>query len=92
MEHTNVIIRPLITEKTTHLSQTRNSFAFEVHKDANKVQIKNAIESIYSVIVTGVRTQNRKGKPRRGKFGYTQTSSWKRAIVTLDENHKIDLF
>jgi large subunit ribosomal protein L23 len=92
MEYTNVIIKPLITEKTTHQQQTRNSYAFEVNNDANKHQIKSAVEKIYSVKVTDVRTMNRKGKPRRTKSGFSHTGHWKRAIVVLDEGSRIELF
>lgn len=92
MDHTQVIIRPLITEKSTHQAATRNSYAFEVHKDANKPLIRNAVEKIYNVKVIDVRTMNRKGKPRRSRHAMTTTSDWKRAIVVLDENSRIDLF
>ena len=92
MDHTNVIIKPLVTEKSTHQQATRNSYAFQVHPGANKQQIKQAVEKIYEVKVTDVRTMNRKGKPRRAKFKMTKTSDWKRAIVVLDENSRIELF
>jgi large subunit ribosomal protein L23 len=81
-----------VTEKSTHQQQTRNAYAFQVHADANKYQIKDAVEKLYHVKVTDVRTMNRKGKPRRTRFKMTQTSPWKRAVVVLDENSRIDLF
>ena len=92
MDNTNVIIKPLITEKSTHQQNTRNAYAFEVVASANKGQIKRAVEQIYNVKVRDVRTMNRKGKPRRSRFKMTTTSDWKRAIVVLDENSKIELF
>ena len=92
MDDINVIIRPLVTEKTTHLQQTRNEYAFEVHREANKQQIARAIEELYSVRVNDVRTMNRKGKPRRAKHRMTTTGEWKRAIVVLAEDSRIDLF
>ena len=92
MDHINVIIKPLVTEKSTHQQQTRNAYAFQVHADANKYQIKDAVEKLYQVKVVDVRTMNRKGKPRRTKFKMTTTSPWKRAVVVLDENSRIDLF
>ena len=92
MDFTNVIIKPLVTEKSTHQQATRNSYAFQVHPGANKQQIKNAVEKIYDVKVTDVRTMNRKGKPRRAKFKMTTTSDWKRAIVVLAEDSRIELF
>jgi large subunit ribosomal protein L23 len=92
MDNTKVIIKPLVTEKSTHLQQTRNVYAFQVHGKANKPQIKQAVEQIYNVKVVDVRTMTRKGKPRRTKFKMTTGPDWKRAIVVLDENSKIDLF
>lgn len=92
MDNTNVIIKPLITEKSTHQQNTRNTYAFKVNPSANKQQIKQAVEKLYEVKVVDVRTLNRRGKPRRSKFKMTTTSAWKRAIVVLDENSRIELF
>ena len=92
MDHINVIIKPLVTEKSTHQQATRNAYAFQVHASANKYQIKDAVEKLYDVKVVDVRTMNRKGKPRRTKFKLATTSDWKRAVVVLDENSRIDLF
>jgi large subunit ribosomal protein L23 len=92
MDKTQVIIRPLITEKGTHLQNTRNAYAFEVTRVASKPEIRKAVEKLYKVKVVDVRTMNRKGKPRRNRYGVTHTSEWKRAIVVLDENSRIDLF
>jgi large subunit ribosomal protein L23 len=92
MDYTNVIIKPLVTEKSTHQQATRNSYAFQVHTGANKQQIKDAVQKIYDVKVTEVRTMTRKGKPRRTRTGYAKTSDWKRAVVVLDENSRIELF
>ena len=92
MDSVNVIIRPLVTEKSTHQQQAQNTYAFQVHHGANKAQIKDAVEKIYSVKVLDVRTMNRKGKPRRTRYRMTTTAGWKRAVVVLDENSRIDLF
>ena len=92
MDTNAVIIKPLITEKSTHQQATRNSYAFQVHTEANKHQIKDAVEKLYNVKVADVRTMTRKGKPRRSKFKMVHGPEWKRAIVVLDENSKIDLF
>lgn len=92
MDTTQVIIKPLVTEKSTHQQQTRNAYAFKVHPDANKPQIKQAVEKIYNVKVVDVRTMTRKGKPRRSKYKVVHGSNWKRAVVVLDENSRIDLF
>ena len=92
MDSNSIIIKPLVTEKSTHQQTTRNAYAFQVHAGANKLQIKHAVEKIYDVKVTDVRTMNRKGKPRRAKFRMTTTSDWKRAVVVLEENSRIELF
>jgi len=88
----SVVIRPLVTEKGTHQSESLNAYAFEVAPTANKAQIKQAIEKIYDVKVVDVRTANRKGKPRRtGRFS-GKTRHWKKAVVELHEDNHIDLF
>lgn len=92
MDDINVIIKPLVTEKSTHQQTTRNAYAFQVNKDANKQQIRRAVEKLYSVKVRDVRTMTRKGKPRRSRYKVTQGSDWKRAVVVLDENSRIELF
>jgi len=92
MDTNNIIIKPLITEKSTHQQNTRNAYAFQVNPDANKQEIKHAVEKIYEVKVRDVRTMTRKGKPRRTRSGYAKTSDWKRAVVVLDENSRIELF
>ena len=92
MDSNSIIIKPLVTEKSTHQQNTRNSYAFQVNQQANKHQIKDAIERQYNVKVVDVRTMNRKGKPRRAKFKMTTTSAWKKAIVELDANSRIELF
>jgi large subunit ribosomal protein L23 len=92
MDSNSIIIKPLVTEKSTHQQNTRNSYAFQVNAAANKHQIKDAIERQYNVKVVDVRTMNRKGKPRRSKYKMTTTSGWKRAVVVLEENSRIELF
>jgi large subunit ribosomal protein L23 len=92
MDNTNVIIKPLITEKSTHQQNTRNTYAFQVAQGANKHQIKEAVETLYSVKVVDVRTMTRRGKPRRTKLRVVHESAWKRAIVELAEGASINLF
>ena len=92
MDNTNVIIKPLITEKSTHQQTTRNAYAFQVSLAANKTQIKEAVEKLYNVKVADVRTMHRKGKPRRSKTKMTTTSDWKKAVVVLNEDSRIELF
>lgn len=87
-----VIVRPLITEKGTFQSRALNAYPFEVSPEANKAQIKQAVEKIYNVKVLGVRTANRKGKPRRVRNRSGRTRRWKKAVVVLDPEHHIDLF
>lgn len=86
-----IIIRPLITEKNTNL-MTLNKYCFEVDRNANKTQIKQAVEAIFEVDVTKVNTMNVRGKmKRRGRqTGYT--ADWKKAIVTLAAGNRIELF
>lgn len=92
MDMHDIIIRPLVTEKGMHQSQALNAYAFRVHQDANKAQIRQAIEKIYNVKVVDVRTANRKGKPRRSRYTWSKTSDWKKAVVVLDADSHIDLF
>ncbi len=88
----SVVVRPLVTEKGTFQSQAMNAYAFEVTPDANKAQIKQAIEKIYNVKVQEVRTANRKGKPRRNRARWGKTRHWKKAVVVLQSDFHIDLF
>ena len=92
MDNYNVIIRPLITEQGMHFANTRGAYPFEVHRKANKIQIKNAVENIYSVKVDKVRTANRQGKLRRRGRNTGRTSDWKKAVVFLKPDYHIDLF
>jgi large subunit ribosomal protein L23 len=103
MDVYHTIVKPLVTEKGTHQASvshraTRSmparggSFTFEVHPDATKPMIKQAIEKIYSVKVLSVRTANRRGKARRVRASIGMTAGWKKAVVTLDADSHIDLF
>ena len=103
MDIYHTIIRPLVTEKGTHQSQVSfeasgsrpargGAYAFEVHQDANKAQIREAVEKIYNVRVSSVRTSIRSGKRRRYRATFGQTSSWKKAVVVLKPDYHIDLF
>jgi large subunit ribosomal protein L23 len=86
-----IILRPLITEKNTNL-MAFNKYSFEVDRDANKGQIKRAIEEIFNVTVTKVHTMNMRGKLRRRGMNFGYTADWKKAIVTLAEGDRIELF
>jgi large subunit ribosomal protein L23 len=87
-----VILRPLVTEKSVHRSQRNNQYSFEVNPLADKEDIRSAVEELFDVKVTKVRTQNRKGKPRRYRFKYGSTKLWKKAIVSLDGEDRIAFF
>ena len=87
-----VVLRPLVTEKGMHRSTRLNQYAFEVSPLADKDLIKQSVETLFNVTVLQVRTQNRKGKSRRHRFRSGRTKDWKKAIVTLDKEHRIDFF
>ena len=92
LEPHQILLRPLVTEKGVHRATRHNQYAFEVHRDATKSDVKRAVEDLFDVKVAKVRTQNRKGKIRRYRYRYGRTSDWKRAIVQLDPEHRIDFF
>ncbi|MFN4259541.1 MAG: 50S ribosomal protein L23 [Gemmataceae bacterium] len=87
-----VILRPLITEKGTHQSTHRNAYTFEVNSWATKTEIKKALEDLFGVRVEKVRTQTRLGKKRRFRFRVGRMPNWKKAIVTLHEEDRIEFF
>ncbi|MFC1705493.1 50S ribosomal protein L23 [Planctomycetota bacterium] len=86
-----IIKRPVVTEKTTDAATDCNAYAFEVLLDANKIEIRKAIEKIYKVKVKKVRTQRVRGKWKRVGRSYGRTPQWKKAIVSLQEGESIDL-
>jgi large subunit ribosomal protein L23 len=92
LEPHQIVLRPLVTEKGMHRSTRLNQYAFEVNPEADKEAIKDAVESLFNVSVTKVRTQNRKGKPRRHRFRYGYTKNWKKAIITLSNEDRIEFF
>jgi large subunit ribosomal protein L23 len=86
-----IIQEPLITEKITRESEKSGKYAFRVHPDANKKQIKSAVEKVFNVHVTAVNTLNNSGKWRRVRHQPGQTADWKKAIVTVKAGEKIDI-
>jgi len=92
LEPHQVLIRPLVTEKGTHQVTHRNAYPFEVNLWATKLEIKTAVEELFNVRVENVRTQNRTGKKRRYRFRVGQMSRWKKAIVKLHPEDKIEFF
>jgi large subunit ribosomal protein L23 len=87
-----IILRPLVTEKGVHRSSRHNAYAFEVSTLANKQDVRRAVEELFNVKVIRVHVQNRRGKPRRSRMRFGRTKDWKKAIVTLDPEHRISFF
>jgi large subunit ribosomal protein L23 len=87
----DILIAPVVSEKSYGLLD-QNRYTFLVHPDANKTEIKIAVEKVFNVKVTGVNTLNREGKRRRTRFGWGQRKSTKRAIVSVAEGQRIDIF
>ena len=87
-----IVIRPLITEKTLRLAERENSYTFQVRQDANKVQVRDAIERLFNVRVLGVRTQNHIGKYRRVLRSFGTTPNWKKAVVKVREGDTIEFY
>ncbi len=92
LEPHQVIVRPLVTEKGVHQSEKYNAYAFEVHAQATKKDIKEAVQKLWEVRVVAVRTQNRKGKPRRSRLNQGHTGDWKKAVVQLHDDDRIAFF
>ena len=92
LEPHQIVLRPLVTEKGYHKAEKYNSYTFEVNRLAGKEEIRKAVEELFSVKVVRVNTQNRKGKPRRTRYRTGHTKAWKKAIITLDPEHRIDFF
>jgi large subunit ribosomal protein L23 len=87
-----IIVRPVVTEKSNDLTELANQYVFHVAKNANKIEIRNAVEMVFGVRVQQVRTQVVRGDIRRvGRF-YGRKRAWKKAIVTLHHEDNIDLF
>jgi large subunit ribosomal protein L23 len=97
MDVYHTIIRPLVTEKSSYQAKQATAkrggtYSFEVHPQANKAEIRNAVEKIYGVKVVDVRTSNRPGKLRRYRWKFGRTRRIKKAVVTVDHDSHIDLF
>ena len=87
-----IIRKLLVTEKGTRLKESANQYLFEVDRDANKLEIKDAVQKQFKVKVQSVRTMTRKGKAKRLRtMSYGKTPDWKRAVVTLEAGQSIDL-
>jgi large subunit ribosomal protein L23 len=90
-DHRDVLVAPVISEKSYGLLD-QNKYTFLVRPTANKTEIKIAVEKVFNVKVTGVNTLNRQGKRRRTRYGWGQRPSTKRAIVTVADGQRIDIF
>lgn len=88
----DVVKRPLLTEKGTMMSELDNKVLFEVAVDANKIEIRHAVEALYDVRVLHVRTQRVRGKVKRVGRNIGRRAAWKKAIVKLSEGTTIDFF
>jgi large subunit ribosomal protein L23 len=87
----DILLRPVVSEKSYGLLD-EGKYTFVVDPDANKTQIRQAVEDVFGVKVTGVNTINRAGKRRRTRFGWGKRADTKRAIVTLAAGDRIDIF
>ena len=87
----DILVRPVISEKSYRLADD-NKYTFIVAPGSNKVQIRQAVEAVFNVRVTGVNTINRSGKRRRTRNGWGKRNDTKRAIVTLASGERIDVF
>jgi large subunit ribosomal protein L23 len=90
-DHRDVLLSPVISEKSYGLLDD-NKYTFIVRPDANKTEIKIAVEQVFNVKVTGVNTANRQGKRKRTRAGWGRRKDTKRAIVTLAEGDRIEIF
>jgi large subunit ribosomal protein L23 len=92
MNEYDIIVRPIITEKSSQLKETGNQYIFEVRKDSNKIEIKKAVEKLFKVKVLAVQVALMEGKERKlGKFS-GKKPDWKKAVVKLSPKDKITIF
>ena len=92
MDAHQVIIRPVISEKSYNLIETEGQYTFQVDRRANKNQIKQAVEQAFDVKVHKVNTANMKSKPKRQGLTRGRTAAWKKAVVRLQPGERIELF
>jgi large subunit ribosomal protein L23 len=92
MDARQIILTPLVTEKTTAGRESFNRYCFRVPREATKLQIARAVAEVFNVKVTAVHTMNMEGKKKRLGRNLGRRSSWKKAIVTLAEGQKVEFF
>jgi large subunit ribosomal protein L23 len=88
----DVVKRPLVTEKSERAREENKQYAFEVHRDATKIQVKQAVEKLYGVHVTSIHTSIMRGKNKRVGRNIGRRPNWKKATVTLKDGESITLF
>lgn len=88
----DIIIEPVVSEQSMELMQENNTYTFRVLKEANKIEIKNAIEEIFNVSVENVNTMNVRGKTRRMGRNEGKRPDWKKALVKLAAGDQIEVF
>lgn len=92
MRSEEILIRPVLSEKSTALREKSNKYVFVVSSDANKIMVKAAIKDLYDVVPESVNVLNNKGKMKRVRYKYGKTASFKKAIVTLKTGDKLSIF
>ena len=88
----DILLKPIITEKTARLNADENTYVFHVGDTSNKIQIKSAVEDVFGVRVTNVRTARMPGKPKRFGRHWGRTAAWKKAFVTLAEGDSLNFY
>jgi len=92
IRYRDILVRPIVSEKSYTLQAENNSYVFEVKKDANKIEIRKAVEALFNVHVEKVNVMNVKGKPKRLGVYQGRRRSWKKAIVKLREGETLPFF
>ncbi len=92
MNQYNVIVKPIVTEKTSLLKDDKNQYVFEVERTANKIEIARAVEQLFKVKVMSVHVMNMEGKKRRLGKSHGKRPDWRKAIVKVDPKNKISFF
>ncbi len=92
MKHNEIILKPIVTEKSTLMREKHNKYSFVVHGDANKIMVADAVKKLFQVTPLAVNIVNVKGKKKRVRYKYGFTSSYKKAIIALKKGDKISIF
>lgn len=92
MDHTQILLRPVVTEKATAMRESSNQVSFYVHPDANKIEIQKAVEEAFNVKVTDVNVVNRKPTTKVRNRRASHVAGWRKAYVTLAQGEKIEFF